>query len=366
MTNSLSRLFGKGDLWQKSNGSVVGIDIGHSSVKAVQLRAEGGQAILETYGEIATGPYVGLAIGQAANLSSEKMSELLRDLLEEANITARLVSLSVPLRSSLLVIIELPKVSEDKINNVIKIEARKYIPVPISEVELDWFVIPKLAEVSSARDKTEVLLAAIHKDILKQFRENLRPLHLSPAFFEIETFSAIRAVITKERGPTVIIDFGASTTKLTIIDAGIVQASHTINKGAQDITLAISRSLGIEFAKAEEIKRSAGLVEHFQGQKLSSMVNAIIEFTFSEAEKVVTAYQTKRHRSIEKVVMIGGGALLSGLVEITSQSFKVPVIIGHPFAKLQFPAFLEETLEKTGPGFSVAIGLALRHLQSLE
>lgn len=369
MANPLGQLFhlGQTALWQKKDDRVLGLDLGHSSVKAVQLRSEKGRAILETYGEIALGPYGNLAIGQVANLASAKMNELLGDLFREANINARAVSVSIPLRSSLLLIIELPFLSQSKLDKVIPIEARKYIPVPISEVELDWWVIPRPAlSVEESGKKTEVLLAAIHKEVISQYTEHLKSLNLAPAFFEIETFSAIRSVFAGERGATVILDFGAGTTKLAIVDYGIVRLSHTISKGAQDITLAISRSLGVEFVKAEEIKRTVGLVERYEGQNISGLASAIIEYIFAEAHKVLTIYQTRQRRSIEKVILIGSGSLLKGLAELANQSFEVPVAFGNPFSKVEYPAFLEGVLSKTGPGFAVAMGLALRHLESLS
>ncbi|HEY4524382.1 MAG TPA: type IV pilus assembly protein PilM [Candidatus Paceibacterota bacterium] len=358
-------------LWQKKDQRVIGLDFGHSSVKAVQLRNEQGRAILETYGEIAVGPYGDLAVGQVANLSSAKMVELLGDLFREANINAPAASIAIPLRSSLLSIIELPPaLSGAKLDKIIPLEARKYIPVPISEVELDWWVLPRPTDQSDqasgtpAEKKTEVLIAAIHKEVIDRYSEYLKAVNLSPAFFEIETFSAIRSVFAGERGVTVILDFGAGTTKLAIVDYGIVRLSHTISKGAQDITLALSRSLGVPFAKAEEIKRTVGLMENYEGQNLSGVMNAIIEYIFAEAHKVLTVYETRKRRSIEKVILIGGGSLLKGLLELAGQNFEMPVVLGKPFDRVEYPAFLGEVLEKTGPGFAVALGLALRHLGS--
>ncbi len=371
MANLFANLFqNPSALWQKKDGRVIGLDLGHSTVKAVQLRSEKGRAILETYGEIAVGPYGQLAVGQVANLASDKMVELIHDLFREANLTATSVSLSIPLRSSLLLIIDLPNLSRSQLDKVIPIEARKYIPVPISEVELDWWVIPALGgDSATAPDdggvkKTEVLLAAIHKEVITQYTEQMKKLELTPAFFEIETFSAIRSIFGGERGATVILDLGAATTKLAIVDYGVVRLSHTISKGAQDITLAISRSLGVEFAKAEEIKRSVGLVERYEGQSMTNLVGAIIEYIFAEVHKVVTIYETRHRRSIEKVILIGGGSLLKGLFELAGQSFEVPVTLGQPFGKVEYPAFLNNVLAKTGPGFAVALGLALRQLEN--
>lgn len=372
MVNPLEKFLNFSSLrfWEKRNTSVVGLDIGASSVKVVQLRKEKGKVILETYGEISTGPYKGLSVGQAASLPIDKTSELLRDLFVEANVTTNQGSMAIPLSSSLLLIIEIPRVSDNMLAKVIPIEARKYIPVPISEVALDWWVIPSQdinpqnAEQSS--NKLEALVVAIHNTIINQYQDLSKLIGVSPSFFEIETFSALRSVFGGEMTPTAILDIGAGSTKMVVVDYGIVRLSHTIPKGSQDITMSISRSLGLDFAKAEEIKRKVGLVEQFDGQDISTTINTIIEFIFNEANKVIGDYQAKHHRAIGKVMFIGGGALLRGLIEAAGKNFEVPVELGRPFSKVEAPAFLEEVLNEAGPGFAVAIGLALRHLQGLD
>ena len=96
------------DLFTKKEKSVLGVDIGSSSLKVVQLRKEGGQAVLETYGELALGPYGGGEIGQATNLSAEQITETLKDLLREAKVTTKNCGVSIPFARSLLTLVSYP------------------------------------------------------------------------------------------------------------------------------------------------------------------------------------------------------------------------------------------------------------------
>jgi len=96
----------------------------------------------ETYGELACGPYNNLSVGQATNLPTDKYVELLRDLFKEANVTAKVGAIAIPLNHSLIVSAEVPEMDEKELAGVIPIEARKYVPVPISEVILDWWIVP--------------------------------------------------------------------------------------------------------------------------------------------------------------------------------------------------------------------------------
>lgn len=367
--------------------SVVAIDLGISSVKLVQLRKEKGKAVLETYGELACGPYNNFSVGQSTNLSVEKTVELLRDLFKEANVTTSTAIFSIPLRSSLIVSAEVPELAKNNLAEVIPIEARKYVPVPISEVMLDWWVIPqssadRAAEAEQAADipentnggadasfdrgrKIEVLIASIHKDTIRQYQDISSQLKLDINSFEIETFSSIRSVIPNNLAATAILDMGAGTSKIAIVDYGIVRLSHTIDKGSQDITVAISKSLNIPFAKAEEIKRRLGLVGDVEKGDLVEMVSPIVEYIFAEAAKTMLKYQKEHQRSIDKIVLIGGGALLKGILDLAKTIVGVPVVVGLPFDKVEAPAFLNSVLKEAGPEFAVAIGLALRKLEDL-
>ena len=375
MGNLFSRIFdfGKLGLSQKES-SVAAMDIGSSSIKVVQLRKEKGRAILETYGELATGPYLGMAVGQSVNLGADKIVAIAQDLFKEANITSKSVEMAIPLRSSLLMSLELPKLKESELATAVPLEARKYIPVPISEILLDWWVIPKREDASPVYDdknkaggpKVEVLVAAIHKDTAKQYEEVAQRMAISMDFFEIETFSAIRSVMKNDLSATAIVDFGAGTTKVAVIDYGVVRVSHTVNKGSQDITAALSRSLNVTFEKAEEIKRQVGLVEQVsEAGEMRPIISPIVEYVFAEVEKTIVNYQQKYSRSVDKIILIGGGTLLKGLADLAKASIEIPIQIGTPFDKVEAPAFMEEALREAGSSFAVAIGLALRRLQDV-
>lgn len=352
--------------------SVVGVDVGLSSVKMVQLRKEQGRGILETYGELSLGPYLGLAVGQAGTATPDQVVQVIKDLSKEANITAKTAAFSIPLRSSLLSVIEIPAVNRLKLDEVIPIEARKYIPVPVAEVVLDWWVVPsRLPDEDPSPDgkpskKTiEVLVAAVHKDVMKQFESISAGAGFSGTSFEIETFSTIRSSVRGDLSASAVLDFGAASTKLTIIDFGVIKRSHTISKGAQDISGAISRSMNVDFAKAEEIKRKVGLVEKVGEDTVLPIVSPIVEYIFSEVNKAMVNYGQSHARSVDRLILIGGGALLQGLMPIAKEKTGVEVIMGSPFDRVEAPAFLSPVLTAVGPSFAVSTGLALRGLQSL-
>ena len=350
-------------LGEKDGESAVGIDIGTSSIKIVQLREKHGSAILETYGEIALGPYANAQVGQATSPPAEKIQAALTDLIREANVTSKVAGVSVPLASSLITLLTLPTRSKEDLQTMVPIEARKYIPVPVSEVALDWFVIPEeevqfLGTPKEARpaNSTEILMVAIHRATLTRLDTIAKGALMTPKFFEIEPFSFSRASYEHGTAPTMMIDLGASATRVYIIEFGVVAVSHTINRGGQDITLALAKSKSIPFNEAEALKRTKGVIEEDTGR------NAL-EFVFSEARRILLTYQRKAGKAVSNVVLVGGGAQMKGLPDVARTYFDAPIVLGEPFDRVQAPAFIGDVLKSAGPAFASAVGLALRALE---
>lgn len=362
------------DIFAKKGTSALGVDIGSSSIKIVQLQKKGDKAILQTYGELALGPYGDVSIGQSTNLSTEKIVQAVKDLLmeKEVAITTKVCGLAIPFKASLLSIIQMPAIGDKELAGMVPIEARKYIPVPISDVTLDWSVIPKseIEEIPVVKGENKVktvdiLLVAIHNNIINQYREIISKTELDAKFFEIEVFSSMRAILEGVKGSVMIFDMGASTTKLYIVDRGLVQHSHTINRGSQDITANIARTLNATPEEAEVLKRSIGMGKTADGVGLTESVTVVAEHIFSEANAFLFEFQKKKNQNIKSVFLIGGGSALRGFRELATKNFKVEVISGNPFEKVEVPAFLENILKETGPEFTVAVGAALRCLQEL-
>lgn len=367
-------------LFKKAEDSVLGIDIGSSSIKIVQLRKKGGKAVLETYGALALGPYAGTEVGKATVLPPEKIILALTDILREAKTTTKKGGITIPFGSTLMSVIEMPGVKEKDLAQMIPIEARKYIPVSINEVSLDWTVIPKeeikaeglIPEANRKMspftagpkkiDTLNVLLVAIHNETLRTYQNLVTKTGLDANFFEIEIFSTIRAVLDKNTSPVMILDMGAASTKLYIVDRGIVRASHTINKGSQDITTNIATTLSIPVDKAEIMKRTIGWSADPQHKDVADTISYTSDHIFSEAKHVVTNYQSKYAKSVERAILVGGGSSMKGFAELAQANLQMPVELGDPFSKVEAPAFLTEVLKRNGPEFTAALGIALRRI----
>ena len=375
MNNPIKNFLSNLNLFKgKASDSVVGIDIGSSAIKVVEIKKRGGKAVLETYGAMALGSYADVDVGRVTNLPIEKTVEALKEVLKQSGITTTSSAFSIPVQSSLIFTISLPsQVKESEIAAVISTEARKYIPVPFTEVSLDYSMLPqKQASFEEENNpdlpsmlpkKTEVLVVAIQNDAISKYRSIVSQCNLEADFFEIEIFSSVRANFEHELSLVLLVDFGASSTKISLIEFGMVKNHHTINRGGADISLAISQSLGITFSEAEEMKKEFGLFENPKEKSLADIIKVHIDYIFSETNNVLLGYEKKYDKTISKVIFTGGGSLLKGLKEVASNNFRAEIETGHPFSKVGAPEFLGKVLETTGPEFAIALGLALRKLE---
>ena len=376
--------FSFGDLFKSFGGSgaeasVLGVDIGASSIKVVQLRSSHGSAILETYGEIALGPYAKMPVGKVVKLTPEVTAAALKDLMKEANVTARNAGIAIPFSSSLINVIDLPKVDAESLKRIVPIEARKYIPVPISEVSLDWSVIPTEEGQDSAfeqlQDKKpsavrgqEVLLVAIQNSTLKNYQTIMETAGLTANFVEIEIFSVVRSTLGHGLAPVLVVDLGAATTKIYVVERGIVRMTHLLTLGGQQATEILMRTMNWEFEKAERIKRERGFIEGsaFSAEENGRIKEALLSTltrVFSEVNRVLLSYGQRYNKSVSQVVLTGGGASLPGLADVAKQQLSAQVSIADPFSRTEAPAFLGTVLREIGPAFSVPVGLGLRKLK---
>lgn len=373
MNNPLTKIFSSfGTLGTGSNVSAVGIDVGSSAIKVVEIKKKGGKAMLETYGAISLGPYAELDIGRTTNLPVDKLANALKEVLKQSGVTSNTGAMAIPVQSSLVFIIELPaNIKSGDMASIVPTEARKYIPVPINEVSLDYFILPEkepsFEEMNAGgtpkAEHIKVLVVATQNDAVSRYRSIASQSDVDASFFEIETFSSIRSNFEHELSPVLLIDLGASRSKLAIVEFGMIKTYHTIDRGGSDISDAISKSLNIPFSEAEKIKKEYGLFENPRDKTIPDIIKTHLDYIFSETNNVLLGYEKKYNRTISKVILTGGGSLMKGFQEMAVNNFRAEIELGRPFSKVGAPAFLDKVLETMGPEFAVAIGLALRKLQ---
>jgi type IV pilus assembly protein PilM len=344
----------------KPKVAVIGLDIGTSAIKVVQLNHTRGVPTLETYGELQLGPYDNADIGRTTNLTVVKLIEALVDILRESSVSATQVALAQSYSSSFNTIISIPRVDPDQVGASLPIEAKKYVPVPLNEVELSW-----LPAAPSADPKyMNILLMASHVDAMNRYQSVLSGASLTPVVRETEILSLIRSVLTPEDTRSVIIDLGAQSTRLFAVASGLPTFTHSVLLSGAGVTKAIAKNRNCSFKEAEELKRQVGLAGLPEVPELQKVIVGEYERGLRELHKALVRHEEGGAEPAERIILTGSGALTYGLRGYIEEMFMRPTVVADPFAKVAYPAFLEDTLKEAGPAFAGAIGAGLAAMVS--
>lgn len=336
---------------------VVGIDFGSSSLKVVEVESRDGVITLTTYGELQLGPYGESSLGNSVKLTPEKRVEAIVDVLRESSVTAKDAVYAMQLGGSFVTIISLPAKENEDIAPRVNVEARKYIPVPIADVALEWSEIPQRDDASVA--SREVLLVAIQNESLTEMKSLLDSISMTSKPSEIEMFSTLRAVTREKDSSVAIIDIGASMSKLYIAQDGFLQRIHKVPKGGAYATERLAQELNVSFEAAENIKRNYPEQSEY-APVIKKIMSDTFERTFQEFQRAINQYELRTGSPVSRVTLTGGSALYAEFQSNASMVFSRDVETTNPFAKVAYPAFMEDTLKKIAPVFTVALGAALR------
>ncbi len=330
--------------------SMLGVDIGTANIKVVQIdQAE--TPVLQTYGIVNTPYQLG---GKNDEQALPEMAKLLKTLLEKAGVTTRRCVISFPNISVFSSVIELPSMSDSELALAVEHEAKKYIPLSLTDVDMDWVMISK---DPLGKGTIKVLLTAVPKQVTKNYRRLFEMAGLEHEVGEIEGLALIRSLVGNAPTNCVIIDIGAKSTGLNIIENGYLRLSRNLNIGGETITAKIAQTLNISEARAEQFKRDFGVSgSTFIPEAIRPVLNVIK----TETKQLVTLYQSQNNKKLEKIILVGGGANLPAITSFFSD-LPAPVELGNPLRIISYSKNLSAVLQRHALSLPIAIGLALRN-----
>lgn len=361
MSFSLSKIFGVfGAGGNARPTATVGIDIGSASIKVVEVEVTDQALQLRTYGELQLGPYDGKPLGETVVLENKKRIEAVVDVMREAEVHASHGALAMPLSSSFMTVVPIVLGAEEDIQNRIPVEARKYVPLPLTDVTLDWSELPHIGQENEKIK--EVMLAAIERKALAEYQQLLGAVRMTGEPAEIEAFSLVRALWRQSDTTLAIIDIGARTSKLYIVRGGVLERLHRVPSGGALITRRLAESLQISFEEAENLKRAAQKSDEQARATYAAMVS-VVEGPLLEFKRIVNQYEARLGSPIGRVALSGGVSASEQFLAYARDVLNLPAELGNPFAKVAYPAFMEDTLNSIAPTFAVSFGAALRLFQ---
>lgn len=346
--------------------SYLGVDIGSSGIKIVQMGDDNGRPHLMTYGIIEQQNDI---IKSDAGPSRDAVVAALKAVMKQARVTTTQAHTALPSFAVFTSILSLPLMNDKELTAAVRWEAKKFVPLPLEELVLTQSIIRKpesKAPTGNTGPKNlQVLITAAPRVLVSRYNAIFKAAGLQILSLETESWALERALIGTSTTPVMIVDIGALSTDIAVLADGIPVINRSTDVGGNTITDAIAKSLNIDSARAEQFKRDFGLTSN---QQAATQIPKTIEFVISkilnELKFVLNIYRNQGTAPIEKVILTGGSAFLLNLPEFVEKSLSIKTFVGDPWSRVIYPIELKPTLMTAGPRLAVAAGLGMRGIVS--
>jgi type IV pilus assembly protein PilM len=346
-----------------SSKSVIGLDVGSCSVKAVELSAKGRGNTFEL-SHLGVAQVAPEAIVQGAFLNSGAITDAIREAVDSAKIRSKNVAAAVSGHSVIVKKVSLPMMTRDELDEQIRWEAEQYIPFDVNEVNLDFQIL------DSAEDdgNMEVLLVAAKKDLIDDYVQVISEAGLTPVAIDVASFAvenAFEANYELDASDTVaLVNVGAQVVNINIISKGVPCFTRDITTAGNQYTEEIQKALSISFEEAERIKLGGNGSEGHDvvPQEVEQAMQSVTETVIGEISRSLDFFAaTSAESGIQKVYLAGGAARVSGLPAAFHERTGLNVELLNPLARM-IPSsrFEQEYLDEIAPSLSVGVGLAMR------
>jgi type IV pilus assembly protein PilM len=352
------------DLFRQATPVLLGVDISPASVKLLELTKTNNGYRIESFG---VAPLPSNTLVEKVVKNPRGLTQAVRSLINKINPKTKNVAIAIPDSLAITKVIQLDaSLNDADIENQIAIEAEKYIPYPLQEINLDFSVLGP-----SAKDKRQidVLLAAARTENIMTTVEALTEAGLQVKIVDVQAYSVERASqLLKSQLPdggkdkvVAMVDIGAATTHLTILDNFKAVYSREEPFGGQQLTESIQQRYALSQSEAGLAKKQGGLPDDYQTaildpfrETLTLQLRRALQFFFSASQ----------YSEIHAIILAGGTSKVIGLAKLMEEQLGVPTCIANPLAKMTFAAAVDSvTLMHESSSLLVACGLAMRSIQ---
>lgn len=319
-----------------NKNKILGIDIGTAGIKIVEIEQDESKLGLLNYGLSQADLQSGF---KTSDLKPEEIGTLIKKITKKMGTKTKKAIMSLPLPLSFSVLIEMPSMGQNELAAAIPYEAKKYIPVPIDDVTLDWLIVDesypqpsdpmiKNRTQTDGKKRVHVLLVAVPNEVIKKYTQVAKSAGLQLQSLEIESFAMARSLVSNDPKAYLLVDFGTKGTNVVIIEKGEVRFSYNIEDTAKSTIM-------------------------------------------RELLRIVNLYKTRYNKNIERCILSGGSIYAQpDSLKLREEEFAVLIknnlgleaSFGNPLARLEYPPKLEKTLKDIAPSLAVAIGLAMKQI----
>jgi type IV pilus assembly protein PilM len=345
------------------NKQLLGLDIGSSAIKVVQIKEVNGKYFLQKFGMKPLEPEV---IVDGTVMDAGRVVMAIKELLKETNIKLKNVAISVSGHSVIVKKISLPPMADDEMESEVKVAAEQYIPFDINEVNLDFHVLPPAEQGGDEQPQTSLLLVAAKKDKVNEMSELVRGAGLIPTVLDVDAFAVENMYginYESAAGDVVgLVNIGASVMNINILKDGNSLFTRDIAVGGSGYSEAIQRELGVTFEEAESIKKGHRATDS-NAEAVATVLDGVNAEVSSEIAKSIDYFKTTvAGGDLQKIMLSGGCAKVSGLAAQLSERMGLLVELANPFQNIDVSGagLDDDSLADLAPLAAVGVGLAMR------
>ncbi|HSH18720.1 MAG TPA: type IV pilus assembly protein PilM [Candidatus Saccharimonadales bacterium] len=340
---------------------VFGFDIGHGSLKVMQIERVGKRARVVGYG---TASFEADAIKDGIITNPTAIAKATKELFKKrliGDITTNRTVVAIPSYRTFSRLITLPPMNGKELKEAVELEAEQYIPMPLEELYLDYTVVGR------DKEKIDLFAVAVPKKIVNSHLQLMRLMGLETVGVESTIEAAGQLFLEDKQSdvPAVIIDFGSLSADITIFDGNLL-VSGTVSGGGEVFTRRIQENLGITHAEAHIIKTKYGLSHSKKQKEITAALDPVLAQLAQEIRRMIRYYEDRSgsERKIGQIITLGGGANMPGLSEYMTSSLRLAVRTCDPWEYCDFNG-LQPPTKADKPMYATVMGLSLTRPQEL-
>ncbi len=351
----------------KGSSGYLGVDIGTTSIKIAEIERGERSPRLVNYAFLESQASLTRAntVFQTSNLKlfDQEITEFLKLTVEKMKPRTTDAIASLASFSAFMTVLSLPEMSDEEIAQSMILQAKRYIPLPLSEVALDWLKVGEYKNDEGFRFQ-QILLISVPQENIRKYQKIFERAGLTLKALEIESLSLARSLVGSDPTPTFIVDIGSRSTAIVAVDGGQIRFTTQSDFAGASLTQALAESLNINPLRAEELKRERGIMGTGPDYELSTIMIPFLDAIINEVRRAEYNYQAQSPwaSKIERVILSGGGANLLGIEKYWSNQVGIPVVKANPLLLFEYPSALGSLSGELNPFLSVALGLPLREL----
>lgn len=333
-----------------------GLDIGSSSLRAVQLHGSGP---IKTFGQYAQMSLSDNIVLSDSKTNQQTLGRIIKDFIHKSGISSKNVAVSLPSHRVFLTVIELDKLPPAEMNKAISYQADTYIPMAPDKSKIDWAVIG-----DSPKDprKVEVLLSSVLNDFIEARLDMVEAAGFNVVAFEPASIALTRSILAVDAvAPQMVLNIDSKSTDLVIAMNGAPHLIRAIPIGSEAIIRAAEQNLSIDATQAQQFVFKFGVSKDKLEGKIYGAVIGIIDTLTAEVEKSVKFFNDRYPNiALDRVIVTGGASVIPELPLYIANRFNINVEIGNAWRNVSVPTTMQDELLSVSNHFAVVVGLAER------